>query len=58
MYCFDLSNAQKRTIVTEVGESGNDSYVLSFKSKFPFGDEKYVKKALNKVINGNLNLKI
>lgn len=58
MQFFNLSNAQKRTIVTEIGESGNDSYVLSFKYKFPVEDEKYVKIALSDIIRKKLNLRI
>ncbi|WP_225369517.1 hypothetical protein [Methanobrevibacter arboriphilus] len=49
---------KKRTIVTEIGESGNDSYVLSFKYEFPIEDEKYVKIALSDIIRKKLNLKI
>lgn len=58
MQFFNLSNAQKRTIVTEIGESGNDSYVLSFKYKFPVEDEKYVKIALSDIIRKKFNLRI
>ena len=58
MEYFDLSNAQKRTIITEISKPGNESYVLSFKSKFQLEDEKYVKEALKRVIGGNLHLRI
>ncbi|MDO9627331.1 MAG: hypothetical protein Q7I96_06890 [Methanobacteriaceae archaeon] len=49
---FDLSNAQKRTIITEISKPGNEAYILSFRSKFPLEDEKYVKKALNILMGG------
>ena len=55
---FDLSNAQKRTIITEISKPGNEAYILSFRSKFPLEDEKYVKKALNILMGGNLQLRI
>ena len=55
---FDLSNAQKRTIITEINKPGNEAYIISFKSKFPLEDEEYVKKALNTLIGGNLRLRI
>ena len=55
---FDLSNAQKRTIITEISKPGNEAYILSFKSKFPLKDENHVKKALNMLISGNLQLRI
>ena len=58
MECFDLSNAQKRTIITEISKPGNEAYILSFKSIFSLEDEKYVKKALNIIISGNLHLRI
>ncbi len=58
MEYFELSNAQKRTIITEISKPGNESYVLSFKSKFQVDDEKYVKKALSSLISGNLHLRI
>lgn len=58
MGCFDLSNAQKRTIITEINNPGNEAYILSFQSKFPLEDEEYVKKALNILIDGNLLLQI
>ena len=55
---FELSNAQKRTIITEISKPGTEIYILSFKSKFPLEDEKYVKQALNMQIDGNLLLRI
>ncbi|BDZ69586.1 non-ribosomal peptide synthetase [Methanobacterium petrolearium] len=55
---FELSNAQKRTIITEISKPGTEIYILSFKSKFPLKDEKYVKQALNMLIAGNLQLRI
>jgi amino acid adenylation domain-containing protein/thioester reductase-like protein len=55
---FDLSNAQKRTIVTEISKPGTEAYILSFKSIFPLEDENYLKKALDTVIGYNLNLRI
>lgn len=56
MELFDLSNAQKRTIITEISKPGNEAYILSFKSKFPSEDLEYVKEALSILINGNLLL--
>ncbi|MGB9977985.1 amino acid adenylation domain-containing protein [Methanobacterium sp.] len=56
--CFDLSNAQKRTIITEISKPGNEAYILSFKSRFPLEDEKYVKNALSTVISGNIHLRM
>ncbi len=58
MDCFDLSNAQKRTIITEISKPGNEAYILSFKSKFSLEDEEYVKKALSIVISGNIHLRM
>jgi hypothetical protein len=58
MGCFDLSNAQKRTIITEISKPGNEAYILSFKSRFSLEDEEYVKKALSVVISGNLHLRM
>lgn len=58
MNYFNLSNAQKRTIITEISRPGNESYILSFQSKFPLEDENYVKKALNLIMVGNLQLRI
>ncbi|MBI5681385.1 MAG: amino acid adenylation domain-containing protein [Methanobacterium sp.] len=55
---FDLSNAQKRTIITEISNPGNEAYIVPFKSKFPLFDEEYVKKALDTCIGGNLRLRI
>ncbi len=55
---FDLSNAQKRTIITEISKPGSETYVLSFKCRFPLEDEEYVKKALSTLIGGNLDLRI
>ncbi|MDZ4170762.1 MAG: condensation domain-containing protein, partial [Methanobacteriaceae archaeon] len=55
---FDLSNAQKRTIVTEISKPGTEAYILSFKSIFPLEDENYLKKALDTVIGPDLNLRI
>jgi hypothetical protein len=55
---FDLSNAQKRTIITEISKPGNEAYILSFKSRFSLEDEKYVKEALGIVISGNIHLRI
>ncbi|MCK9150623.1 non-ribosomal peptide synthetase [Methanobacterium alcaliphilum] len=55
---FDLSNAQKRTIITEISKPGNEAYILSFKLEFPLKDEKYVKKALDIAIDGNIQLRI
>lgn len=54
---FDLSESQKRTI-TQINKMGPDTNIHSFKLKFPLKDEKYVKKALNSLIGGNLNLRI
>ncbi len=56
--CFELSNAQKRTIITEINNPGNEAYIISFKTRFVLDDEKYVKNALEKVISGNLNLRM
>jgi len=58
MNCFDLSNPQKRTIVTEISKPGTGIFTVSFKTKFPLEDEEYIKKALKIVIRGNLNLRI
>ncbi len=58
MDCFDLSNAQKRTIITEISKPGNEAYILSFKSIFSLEDEDYVKKALGIIISGNLHLRM
>ena len=58
MNCFDLSNPQKRTIVTEISKPGTGIFIVSFKSRFPLEDEEYIKKALEIVISGNLNLRI
>jgi amino acid adenylation domain-containing protein/thioester reductase-like protein len=58
MDCFDLSNAQKRTIITEISKPGNEAYILSFKSKFSLEDEGHVKKALRILISGNLHLRM
>ena len=58
MNCFDLSNPQKRTIVTEISKPGTGIFTVSFKTKFPLEDEEYIKKALKIVIGGNLNLRI
>lgn len=58
MDCFDLSNAQKRLIVTELNTPGTDAYIVPFKCIFEIEDEKYVKKALNIVVSGNFNLRI
>lgn len=56
--CFDLSNAQKRTIITEISKPGNEAYIVSFKVKFALDDEEYVKTALHKLIGGNLHLRM
>jgi len=56
--CFDLSNAQKRTIITEISNHGNEAYIISFKSNFPLEDEEHVKKALSILISGNLQLRM
>ncbi|WP_414469030.1 amino acid adenylation domain-containing protein [Methanobacterium sp. ACI-7] len=58
MDCFDLSNAQKRTIITEISNPGNEAYIVSFKIRFPLEDEKFVKKALPNVMSRNLHLRI
>ena len=58
MDCFDLSNAQKRTIITEISNHGNEAYIISFKSNFPLEDEEHVKKALSILISGNLQLRM
>lgn len=58
MNFFDLSNAQKRTIITEINNPGNEAYVISFKSSFFLEDEEYVKKALDILIGGNLLIQI
>lgn len=58
MKYFDLSNAQKRTIITEISNPGNEAYIISFKAKFQLEDEKYVKKALSLLISENLFLRI
>jgi amino acid adenylation domain-containing protein/thioester reductase-like protein len=56
--CFDLSNAQKRTIITEINNPGNEAYIISFKLKFPLEDMIPVKKALSTIISGNLLLRM
>ncbi len=58
MDCFDLSNAQKRTIITEISKPGNEAYILSFKSRFSLEDEGHLKKALGILISGNLHLRM
>lgn len=58
MEYFDLSNAQKRLIVTELNTPGNDEYIVPFKCNFKLEDLKYIKRALNIIIKNNFNLQI
>ncbi|MGI6465210.1 MAG: amino acid adenylation domain-containing protein [Methanobacterium sp.] len=58
MECFDLSNAQKRTIITEISNPGNEAYIISFKSRYPLEDEEYMKKALSILTREGIQLRI
>ena len=58
MEYFDLSNAQKRLLVTELNTPGNDEYIVPFKCNFKLEDLEYVKRSLNIVVNRNFNLRI
>ena len=58
MKYFELSNAQKRTIITEISNPGNEAYIIPFKAKFQLEDEQHVKKGLSLLISENLFLRI
>ncbi|WP_409200806.1 amino acid adenylation domain-containing protein [Methanobrevibacter sp. DSM 116169] len=58
MKSFDLSSSQKRTLITQIKKPESKTYWLTFKADYSIEDLNYIKKSLNILISGNLNLRI
>ena len=58
MKLFDLSNAQKMLLFSNIENPNNTSFNLNFKREYNIDDIDYLKKAVNFIANNYLNLQI
>ena len=55
---FDLSDAQKMIIFSDVNNPNNDAFYLNFRKDYSIRDLEYLKKAINDICIKSLNLRI
>lgn len=55
---FDLSNAQKMILFSNINNPNNESFYLNFRKDYSIGDLDYLKKGINVISAKSLNLRI